>query len=178
MPTFFVDIHFIGFEVIELFAYWGFVFGGQSCPRFVSTTVIFVARCNFDIVIKFDYLKKKVKFFRASYFFLYFQKLNNKRSDDEKLLDYTQKKNRKHGFLVIFDDFSKFCCSIFGATHYEKSSNLLKELQNHDKYWIIKKPRSTHYSMDLIQNPKPRILNMNTTTQPIAQWTKIGKIVQ
>ena len=132
MPTLFVDIHFIGFEVIELFAYWGFVFGGQSCPRFVSTTVIFVARCNFDIVIKFDYLKKKVKIFRASYFFLYFQKLNNKRSDDEKLLDYSKEESKTWVFGHIWWFFKVLLQHLWRDSLWK----IIKFAQKITKPWI------------------------------------------
>ena len=59
MPTFLMDIHFVRFKVVELFAYRGLIFGGQPCPRLIGASVIFVARGYFDIVIKFDYLKMR-----------------------------------------------------------------------------------------------------------------------
>ena len=61
MSTFFVDIHFSRFEIIELFPNIGFVFGRQSRPRLVGPSVVLMARGHFYVVAKFDNLETQEK---------------------------------------------------------------------------------------------------------------------
>ena len=62
MSTLFVNVHFIGFKVVELFANRGFVFWCQPGPGFVCPSIIFMAGCHLNVVAKLDYLQNSVHF--------------------------------------------------------------------------------------------------------------------
>ncbi len=57
MLAFFVNIHFIGFEVIKLLSNGSLVFWCESRPRLVCPPIVFMARSHFDVIVKFDNLK-------------------------------------------------------------------------------------------------------------------------
>ncbi len=57
MTAVFVNVHFAGFEIIELFSNIRLVFWSQPGPRFVSSPIILVAWSHFDVVTKLDDLK-------------------------------------------------------------------------------------------------------------------------
>ena len=56
MSAIFMNVHFVRLKVVELLANRGFIFGGQPCPGFISAPVILMARCDLNVVTKFDYL--------------------------------------------------------------------------------------------------------------------------
>ena len=54
MPAILVDVHLIGFVLIELLPDGGLVLRGQPGPRLVGTPVVLRAGRHLNIVVEFD----------------------------------------------------------------------------------------------------------------------------
>lgn len=56
MPALFVHVHLRRLEIVQLLSDGCLVLGSESGPRFVRSSVVFMTRGNFDVVVEFYYL--------------------------------------------------------------------------------------------------------------------------